>query len=607
LIEAKNINDVASSVNSRRRGWYGNSKYHQIDGVPADYGLFVPAPFVNDTPTMKVEIDSSIDDTLLNKLKKLEFNYPLVVVGEDYNELLSDSKFYYYKMYCPICNKFYRPLDTSDNIYTLRCPQCSKNVKMNRTYGFSSKSIIVLKNFKEYRKKNFDSKIYDVFNDFKNSINKTFYYLCKHPQNQNGIIIYRIIHSYIAEKNSIIDKWSIDSQIEHIVGQKMVAYKHLKSGIKEVDPFEVLNINSKNITNIPDIIYEDSEDFYDFAYKNEKFLKMSGFLSALKFSSQKLSLPSFFILFIGLVNKYPILEQIIKMGHAKLFFNLYDELTNSLSKDMILAHIEKLNGIINTESKGGKDALRFPIYIGEYLIQKNASLEEYYYWRDIYELTHLTKEQFYNLTESFDFAMINGTVGLNDIGNIIKFNYPIEKLLHYIVTQSRKQKENMEDFINMLSDYLNMCDILQVEADLYPQNLRKQHDDIALVFQKRKNMEYDSRLSLIGKECEEYVVPDEEELNGVGIPKLFQTMTVVFPQSERDFINEGNQQHNCVGSYPNRVRNGNCVIFFIRYKDKLDKSFITAECTRNGLGQCFYSNNRAVNDVDLCKFAKYIS
>ena len=112
----------------------------------------------------------------------------------------------------------------------------------------------------------------------------------------------------------------------------------------------------------------------------------------------------------------------------------------------------------------------------------------------------------------------------------------------------------------------------------------------------------DKKLSIIGKQCEEYVIPDETELNNVGIPKLFETMTIVFPKSENDFINEGNQQHNCVGSYPNKVRNGSCIIFFIRFKDNPNKSFITAECTKSGLGQCFYSNNRHVDDENLIKF-----
>ena len=71
-------------------------------------------------------------------------------------------------------------------------------------------------------------------------------------------------------------------------------------------------------------------------------------------------------------------------------------------------------------------------------------------------------------------------------------------------------------------------------------------------------------------------------------------------------IEEGNQQHNCVGSYIRSVSEGQCVIFFIRKKDEPHHSFITAECRKNGLGQLMYANNRWVGDDDLRKFASSI-
>ena len=43
-----------------------------------------------------------------------------------------------------------------------------------------------------------------------------------------------------------------------------------------------------------------------------------------------------------------------------------------------------------------------------------------------------------------------------------------------------------------------------------------------------------------------------------------------------DLIDEGTQQHNCVGSYYNQsIANGEDFIFFIRKKDNLEKSYIT--------------------------------
>jgi hypothetical protein len=54
------------------------------------------------------------------------------------------------------------------------------------------------------------------------------------------------------------------------------------------------------------------------------------------------------------------------------------------------------------------------------------------------------------------------------------------------------------------------------------------------------------------------------------------------------------------------VKNGDCVIFFIRKKDAPEKSYVTAECRKNGLGQCFLSNNRVLNNDEVIDFAKNI-
>lgn len=51
---------------------------------------------------------------------------------------------------------------------------------------------------------------------------------------------------------------------------------------------------------------------------------------------------------------------------------------------------------------------------------------------------------------------------------------------------------------------------------------------------------------------------------------------VVVPKDMSDLIDEGTQQHNCVGSYYNQsIANGEDFIFFIRKKDNLEKSYIT--------------------------------
>lgn len=582
--------------------YYTNAKFDEIGGNPEDYGLYFPKAYTNPQFSVKITVNPLIDDKLLESIKHSNYTFPIIVTGEEYTRLDTQVLNNYFTYYCTGCSQEFVVEDRKQH-HEVVCPHCKKKNPN------SSPRFLVLKAFRDYKEETFSGSSMDIYGggEFGTGAKKSFYYFMKHPENPNGIKIYKIVHTVDTTKDTISISYNVEYVIEHIVGKKMVAYKSRRGTLVEADPLVALNINSRNIGRNDDIIFENAEDFYEFATNNEKFLKMSGFLSALKFSPQILNLQAFFVVYIGIVNKYPILEQIIKMGHARLFFNLYNAMMKSASKEEILQRSDEINEIVNSESHGGKDVLRFPIYIGEYLIQKDATLEEYYYWRDLYELTHMTKEQFYNLTESFNYAIIHGQSGLKTIGNILKFGYSIEKLMNYIVKVSRKKNLNTTTVIDMLDDYLNMCDILQVQPDLYPQDLKKQHDDISNIFKARKKIEYDARLNQIGNECEKYVIPDEEELDKIGIPKLFNEYTVVFPKSEIDFINEGNQQHNCVGSYPNKVRNGSSVVFFIRKKSSPENSFITAECVRNGLGQCYYSNNRIVEKNELIAFARYIA
>jgi hypothetical protein len=514
------------------------------------------------------------------------------------NSTYEDLNKNYTKRFKYICSSCKKTFKLEEDYYHKNCPYCKKPIQD-----------FIMKEYKQHFANEFSTKYsYSYYIHGKTSnCNNRFYILMQHPDDKDGILIYKILRKISGEKNTITDEIKIEYSLEHIVGKEMQTYKHLKTCKKECDPFDMFNINTKNLNNPPEIIYSGYNSFDEWAEKNEKFLKLSGFQAVLKYAPYRLNLEPFFIIFIGVVNKYPIIEQIIKMGQAKLFFNLYNAMWNSMNKDEINFHIEQMSNLVNIGATKGKEALRIPPYIGDYLLKKNAKIEEYYYWRDIYELTNITKEQFENFTESFNYAWINSQANLEDISNILKFDYKLEKLFNYIVKQSRLKGLSIKRTVDLLSDYLNMCDFVGVEPDKFPSDLKKIHDDM-IGHMRAKQEEANTKLLYnIGVSCERYVIPDETELDNIGIPKLFKEYTVVFPKTYNDFIDEGNQQHNCVGSYPKKVLNGDCIVFFIRPKNNPSSSFITAEYKRGELGQCFLSNNRFVSDENILKFASYIA
>lgn len=57
---------------------------------------------------------------------------------------------------------------------------------------------------------------------------------------------------------------------------------------------------------------------------------------------------------------------------------------------------------------------------------------------------------------------------------------------------------------------------------------------------------------------------------------------VVIPETANEIIDEGKNQHNCVGGYVRDVLKGYCTIVFVRQKNNPDKSYITVEINSNG-------------------------
>ena len=138
------------------------------------------------------------------------------------------------------------------------------------------------------------------------------------------------------------------------------------------------------------------------------------------------------------------------------------------------------------------------------------------------------------------------------------------------------------DVCDVLREYFYRCHYLKVEPRK-DSNFLKLLEDIDKNYQVAKTTR------------------NKEKLQEVYTP-LLDTLAfeddickVVIPKSEEDFKNEGTQQRNCVYTnyYPNIVDEDATnppIIVFIRYKDNLDKSLITAEINRNHIhdGQCDY-------------------
>lgn len=436
-------------------------------------------------------------------------------------------------------------------------------------------------------------------------------YIAKHHEKEHGIEAYV---GYVEVKPKVMEDGStilekevvIKYYMEYVPGEEVVALRVLKRSNKPTDIFEVFNINSYN-SSFRRVDYEDAEDLFEFVENNKTFAQRCGLIDVLKGFTRKYDPDAFFILHLALITKYPVLELLIKMKYSKLYFDILDQTMQAGSKVSIQNSVKELNKLLNDTSKGSM-ALKIPQYIGTYLREKAANLSEYIAWCDIYDLEPISKENFEKIINSGYFfnCLINN--GLQKMPNIMKYGYDFDKLLRYLHKATKVLDSNAwwsayTNVQNLLADYLEMCDLLDIEPDKTPMDIRKAHDDVQNAYRAKENEVQDAKFKALSDSVIKCVVRDVEEEKQT---KMETQYSIVVPASTADFVREGQAQHNCVGSYCRSVLNGSCIVFFIRKKESPDESYITAEYRNGRVGQVMYKNNIRVTDKDMLNYCQVI-
>ncbi len=486
-------------------------------------------------------------------------------------------------VFCMDCKKIYNTAQDSS------CPNCS----------YAPPTILEMEDYSYYQSH------FRYQKDQRHKTKFTRYIFTRIEGEAPGISIYKVKTDVVASQNNIFVNHKIEAMLTHVIGEKGFCRKINKKSIKEIDSLDFFNINSKTIHDNSRITYELPE--YRFLQQNIEYFNQTGCISAMSLFKNESKSALFILTYTCLIVKFPVLEQLIKAGHYNLFNSLYNKLLDPKNKTSITNEIKKLKELVDVNATTSKKALRFPTYIGQYLSEKNSELSEYYFWRDIYELTAISKENFENFIKSPAYCLLNINIPSvkNYICDILKYGYKIEKLYNYILKQSTEKNISEYIIMSVLKDYLVVSELLGVEIDKYPQNLIDSHDRAADVLKEFKTKIHNDKISSISNQCKEYLY--NSKINSKHMDELSNELLVIFPKSAADFIEEGNKQHNCVGGYCKDVAEGEKIIFFIRQKSEPEKSYITAEITSHGLGQCLLSNNRAVNNQEHFEFAQNIA
>ena len=109
---------------------------------------------------------------------------------------------------------------------------------------------------------------------------------------------------------------------------------------------------------------------------------------------------------------------------------------------------------------------------------------------------------------------------------------------------------------------------LKDNSILFPKHFIEQHDKITNEMVIAKDPQTDKRIKSLS--------------NVLILNKYEDDKYIIFPSNGvSSLIDESSQQSNCVRTYCDMVSNNECQIYFMRYKNNIDKSFVTIE-VRNG-------------------------
>lgn len=161
--------------------------------------------------------------------------------------------------------------------------------------------------------------------------------------------------------------------------------------------------------------------------------------------------------------------------------------------------------------------------------------------------------------------------------NFITDNFYLVKLiLKYVkfddVLDYFKEQELSLNNLHEYYDYLRCCEEMKLNLKdnsiLFPKHFIQQHDKITNEMVIAKNPQTDKRIKSIS--------------NVLILNKYEDDKYIIFPSNGvSSLIDESSQQSNCVRIYCDMVSNNECQIYFMRYKDNIQKSFVTIE-VRNG-------------------------
>jgi hypothetical protein len=274
------------------------------------------------------------------------------------------------------------------------------------------------------------------------------------------------------------------------------------------------------------------------------------------------SKPWFVDWYFNAYRKNPFLEQLLKVGFYKM--------TKEFLEDPGAPELKTERSILQTLgiNKTQFNMLRRignPTFRDLDILKYKQDLK----WDDFNTLRYIQDNGYYNMYQKYADFMRYTT---------------LHKLRRYITEQKIIHDMDYFDYAKWTEE---MGYDMRNEFNLFPKKFIKAHDDRSkeyIKFKDKQEKEEQKRFNKLLKKMKKETA-DVEALN-LSYGGLF----IRLPNRIEELKTEGEALHHCVGTYQERVRKGETMIFFIRQEREPDKPFYTLEW-HGKVVQCRGSHN----------------
>ena len=172
-----------------------------------------------------------------------------------------------------------------------------------------------------------------------------------------------------------------------------------------------------------------------------------------------------------------------------------------------------------------------------------------------------------------------------------------KEMVDYIDSVYMHQCIEKEEAVSVWRDYLNMARSLGYNLSeknrRFPTSLRKEHDIVTFA---QKAIQYD---------IDKQEFAEQAKKNHEKYYYTYEKLMAVIPETTEAIIEEATNQHNCLRSYINSIKNGSTAVAFIRYKDAPDTTYVTVEVRGSQILQIKGFANSNPRNAELTEFLKH--